>query len=191
MQCAFPAADGAYFQRHVNGTNSSSSGKISRRPSSMQIMSTILLSGEKMAKLPVGPTRESPRPDVGQARECGGEIRREVQPVERHDQPGDEQDDDVEREKRQGVVDRLPVDRLAVEADVFHAARAQHLLDLDRAGFEQQHHARDFQTAGVLPAQPPTNISSTSRNLEYSGQRLKSAVAKPVVEMIDVTWKNE
>ena len=94
------------------------------------------------------PDKGEPRPDVGQARECGGEIRREVQPVERHDQPGDEQDDDVEREVRQGVVDGLPVDRLAVEADVFHAARAQHLLDLDRAGFEQQHHARELQTAG-------------------------------------------
>ena len=64
MQCAFPAAGGAHFQRHVNGTNSSSSGKISRRPSSMQIMSTILLSGEKMEKLPVGPTRESPGPTL-------------------------------------------------------------------------------------------------------------------------------
>ena len=30
----------------------------------MQIMSTILLSGEKMAKLPVGPTRESPGPTL-------------------------------------------------------------------------------------------------------------------------------
>ena len=48
-----------------------------------------------------------------------------------------------------------------------------------------------FRPPAVLPAQPPTNISSTSKNLEYSGQRLKSAVAKPVVEMIDVTWKNE
>ncbi len=51
-----------HFQRQVNGTNSSSSGKISRRPSSMQIMSTILLRGEKTAKLPVGPTRERPGP---------------------------------------------------------------------------------------------------------------------------------
>ena len=94
------------------------------------------------------PDKGEPRPDVGQARERGSEIRCEVQPVERHDQPRDEQDDDVEREERHGVVDRLPVDRLAVEPDLFNAAGAQHFLDLDRAGLEQQHHARELQTAG-------------------------------------------
>lgn len=43
----------------------------------------------------------------------------------------------------------------------------------------------------VLPAEAPMNISSTSIPFENAGQWLKSAVAKPVVVMMDDTWKNE
>ena len=38
-------------------------------------------------------------------------------------------------------------------------------------------------------AQAPVNISSARMPLAISGQVLKSAVAKPVVEMMDVVWK--
>ena len=41
----------------------------------------------------------------------------------------------------------------------------------------------------VLPAQAPTSISTSSSIRESSGQRLKSAVAKPVVVITDATWK--
>ena len=39
----------------------------------------------------------------------------------------------------------------------------------------------------VEPAQPPTNISSTRIQRDSSGHWSKSAVAKPVVEMMVVT----
>ena len=43
----------------------------------------------------------------------------------------------------------------------------------------------------VLPAHAPINIRSTRINLEVSGHRLKSVVEKPVVVIIDATWKDE
>ena len=43
----------------------------------------------------------------------------------------------------------------------------------------------------VLPAQAPQNIRSIIMALENVGQRSKSAVANPVVDMIDATVKNE
>ena len=39
----------------------------------------------------------------------------------------------------------------------------------------------------VEPAQAPMNMSSTSRIRENSGHRLKSVLAKPVVEIIEPT----
>ena len=44
-----------------------------------------------------------------------------------------------------------------------------------------------FRPPPVLPAQLPMNINSTSMVCEYCGQSVKSAVAKPVVEMMDAT----
>ena len=41
----------------------------------------------------------------------------------------------------------------------------------------------------VEPAQAPTNIKITRMARENSGQALKSAVAKPVVVMMEATWK--
>jgi len=41
----------------------------------------------------------------------------------------------------------------------------------------------------VLPAQAPTNIRQIRMAWEKSGHRLKSAVEKPVVVMMDATWK--
>ena len=43
----------------------------------------------------------------------------------------------------------------------------------------------------VLPAQAPMNITRTRRVLESSGQRLKSTVPKPVVEIMEATAKDE
>ena len=43
----------------------------------------------------------------------------------------------------------------------------------------------------VLPAEAPINMSSTSIPLEKAGQWLKSAVAKPVVVMMEETWKKD
>ena len=40
----------------------------------------------------------------------------------------------------------------------------------------------------VEPPDPPTNISATSRNWLATGQRLKSAVPKPVVVISETTW---
>ena len=39
----------------------------------------------------------------------------------------------------------------------------------------------------VLPAQAPTNIKITMQARDNSGHRLKSAVAKPVVDIIETT----
>ena len=41
----------------------------------------------------------------------------------------------------------------------------------------------------VLPAQAPTNISSTSTSFASVGQRSKSQLEKPVVVMMEPTWK--
>ena len=41
----------------------------------------------------------------------------------------------------------------------------------------------------VLPAQAPINISSTRMVFEVSGHISKSVVEKPVVVIIDATWK--
>src|SRR5699024_4684625 len=41
----------------------------------------------------------------------------------------------------------------------------------------------------VDPAQAPINIKITSNIRDSSGHRLKSAVAKPVVEITEATWK--
>ena len=41
----------------------------------------------------------------------------------------------------------------------------------------------------VEPAQAPINMSSTRIVLENSGHRLKSVLPKPVVEMMEATWK--
>ena len=41
----------------------------------------------------------------------------------------------------------------------------------------------------VLPAQAPTNISMTRISLERVGHRSKSQLEKPVVVMIEPTWK--
>ena len=41
----------------------------------------------------------------------------------------------------------------------------------------------------VEPAQAPINIKITRMARENSGQALKSAVAKPVVVMMEATWK--
>ena len=48
-----------------------------------------------------------------------------------------------------------------------------------------------FKPPAVEPAQAPINISITIIDLENCGQRLKSAVANPVVDIMEVTWKNE
>ena len=41
----------------------------------------------------------------------------------------------------------------------------------------------------VEPAQPPTNMSSSSTAFENIGHRLKSALAKPVVVITEAHWK--
>ena len=41
----------------------------------------------------------------------------------------------------------------------------------------------------VEPAEPPTNISAKSVRRQSAGQRAKSALAKPVVVMIETVWK--
>ena len=41
----------------------------------------------------------------------------------------------------------------------------------------------------VEPAQAPTNISTTRMDLEKVGQRSKSTVPKPVVVIMEETWK--
>ena len=43
----------------------------------------------------------------------------------------------------------------------------------------------------MLPAQAPQNISMTRIVRESSGHRSKFTVAKPVVVMIEATWKAE
>ena len=43
----------------------------------------------------------------------------------------------------------------------------------------------------MLPAHAPMNISNTRMLCEKPGQRLKSVVAKPVVVMMEATWKND
>ena len=49
----------------------------------------------------------------------------------------------------------------------------------------------EFPAGLVEPGEPPINISSSSTPLDSSGQRLKSAVEKPVVVSIEETWKAE
>ena len=55
-------AGSAHFQRHVNGTNSSSSGKISRRPASMSKIITSFAGFVKLPKFIMGPTCARPGP---------------------------------------------------------------------------------------------------------------------------------
>ena len=45
-----------------------------------------------------------------------------------------------------------------------------------------------FRPPAVLPAQPPTNISISSTILLRGDHTVKSAVIKPVVLMMEVTW---
>ena len=40
----------------------------------------------------------------------------------------------------------------------------------------------------VDPADPPTNMSAKSESRRSGGQRAKSALANPVVVMIETTW---
>ena len=40
----------------------------------------------------------------------------------------------------------------------------------------------------VEPADPPTNMSAKSESRRRGGQRAKSALASPVVVMIETTW---
>ena len=46
-----------------------------------------------------------------------------------------------------------------------------------------------FSPPAVLPAQAPVIIRTMRMALEKLGQRSKSVVAKPVVEMMLATWK--
>ena len=46
-----------------------------------------------------------------------------------------------------------------------------------------------FRPPAVLPAQPPRNISSRRSVLLRGDQTVKSAVTKPVVDMMAATWK--
>ena len=46
-----------------------------------------------------------------------------------------------------------------------------------------------FRPPAVLPAQPPTNISPSSSTLLRGVHTVKSAVIKPVVLIIEATWK--
>jgi hypothetical protein len=41
----------------------------------------------------------------------------------------------------------------------------------------------------VEPAQAPVTIRKTKMNFAITGQVLKSAVEKPVVDIMEVTWK--
>ncbi len=43
----------------------------------------------------------------------------------------------------------------------------------------------------VEPAEPPTNISATSVISASADQKLKSALAKPVVVIIETAWKTD
>ena len=45
-----------------------------------------------------------------------------------------------------------------------------------------------FMPPAVEPAQEPTNISTSRTAFTAIGQRLKSVVAKPVVETMVATW---
>lgn len=63
----------------------------------------------------------------------------------------------------------------------------QDLPGVAAEGLDEQQGPASFSPPAVLPAQAPVIISTMRMALEKLGQRSKSAVAKPVVEMMLAT----
>lgn len=79
---------------------------------------------------------------------------------------------------------------LALELEYPDVARVDKPGQPPGHGLDGHHDTADLDAAaGASGAHAPTNISSTRMTREKSGHRLKSAVEKPVVVMMEATWK--
>ena len=173
----------------MEGANSSNMGKISSRPTSMSKDSSSLDQGEKLEKLPMGPTISRPGPTL--LMQAATAVNVVTSPTAPETPTGrTHEDHQVHRQKQMDAPDAPLVQGLALKPDRGDCIGVKHSPHLADRDLLQNHHPGHLEAACVEPAQPPINISATRIALEKVGQVLKSTVAYPVVVMMEDTWKN-
>ena len=174
----------------MEGAKSRSMGKISSRPTSMSKDSSSLENAEKEEKLPMGPTISRPGPTLLiQVATAVNTVTRSI--CSR----------DTSRQETVKIAMYITKNRhtprICRSLRVFPSKRIEGtafgwsiLRSSPAEAFSRMTTRATFTPPAVEPAQPPTNISATRMALENVGQVLKSTVAKPVVVIIEETWKN-